>query len=444
MTITEPSPLTVSEFLARINEILVEQVAWVEGEITDLRVSQGRWLHFDLKDQESLVHCFGLQFRLRIPLEDGMKVRVWGVPKVYPKYGKFSITVELIEPSGEGALRRAFELLKAKLGADGLFAAERKRALPRFPERIGLVTSPEAAAYSDFLKVLRSRRGGIEIFFVPVSVQGREAPPQILQAIELLNEDHPTLDALVLVRGGGSLEDLQAFNDERIVRALARSRIPTVVGIGHERDVSLADLVADRRASTPSNAAELLTPTREEILARLSDLAGRLRQSVSDDLHDREEEVARAVSVLRESARDALEHVLSLAYRMGTVGRVFALAVEHHLSGIRRAVAVLHGSVLRVLEVFEENVGTSERVLLTLHPKRVLARGYSITSNAEGDLVRNARSVRLGEQITTTLHRGTLVSTVDSPWSPKNRSTSRRRTKNSRRSLPPSSQATLI
>ena len=477
----EPAPLSVSEFLEKVNELLVEQVAWVEGEVADVRVSQGKFLHFDLKDSDALVHCFGLLFRIRTPLEEGMKVRVWGLPKVYPKYGKFSLTVEIVEPSGEGALRRAYELLKAKLDAEGLFALERKRPLPRFPERIGLVTSPEAAAYADFLKVLKARRGGVEILFVPVLVQGREAPGEILQAIEFLNEEHPLLDALILVRGGGSLEELQAFNDESVVRALARSRIPTVVGVGHERDVSLADLVADVRASTPSNAAELLTPTRTEILGNLTDLVGRLRTSVGDELRHRETSVASAVRVMRESAYDAVQHVQSLAHRMGAVGRLFTLTIDSRLKNVQQLGVTLHGNFAQRFAALKEHLSATERLLATLHPQHILARGYSITRRSQGEVIRDAQAVAPGEQITTQLSRGTLSSTVDprSPWSPKNpprsprtnipgispgttigpetRRTSskrrgrqlvvrgsRKRTKNSNRSLPPSNQGTLI
>ncbi len=439
-------PLSVSEFLARINDLLADQVAWIEGEVTDLRLSQGRWIHFDLKDAESLLHCFGLQFRLRVPLEDGMKVRVWGVPRVYPKYGRLSFVVERIELSGEGALRRAFELLKARLDAEGLFAPERKRLLPRFPERIGLITSPEAAAYSDFLKVLKARRGGMEILFVPVSVQGRDAPEHILAAIEHLNETAPALDALILVRGGGSLEDLHAFNDERVVRALARSRIPTLVGVGHERDVTLADLAADCRGSTPSNAAELLTPTRVEILAGLSDSSARLHRAVTDALASRERKTQEAVRILRQSARDALDHVRALAQRMAGVGRLLMFTVQRSASEVARGEEHLRAALNGRLLTAGEGVSVAERVLLSLHPVRVLARGFSITKDDAGHVLRDASVVHPESRISTVLHRGTLTSVVTSPspWPGKTASISRKRTKSSRRLSSPLSQATLI
>lgn len=445
--VAEPAPMSVTEFLKTINELLADQVAWVEGEVEGVRASGGKFLYFALKDAEALVNCFALQFRIRVPLEDGMKVRVWGAPRVYPKYGKFSLNVERLELSGAGALRRAFELLKAKLDAEGLFAPERKRPLPRFPERVGLVTSPDAAAYSDFLKVLRARRGGIRVLFVPVLVQGREAPEQLLSAVESLNEQRPDLDALVIVRGGGGIEDLHSFNDEGVVRAIARSRVPTVVGVGHERDVTLADLVADVRASTPSNAAELLTPTREELLSSLADLSRRLQEATRADIRERERNVARAVAVLRGTAHDALRRVLTLAQRMEAVGGVLQLHLRRaqELTGAARA--ALRERWLQDLEGTKERLRTALRILHTLHPQRVLARGYSVTRDAAGVILRDAETVAAGAGITTTLQRGTLRSTVDSSsdaWPPKTKATSPRPMKSSKQSSPPSSQATLI
>lgn len=361
----ERVPLTVSEFLAAINSLLETQVSFVEGEVAEYRVANGKWVHFDLKDDAALVHCFGLAFRLRTPLEDGMTVRVWGAPRVYPRYGKFSLVVDILEPAGEGALKRAFELLKRTLEREGLFDPARKRALPRIPERIALLTSPDAAAYADFLSVLRARRGGIAVTFVPIPVQGRDAPLAIARAIDVVSEEHPALDALVLVRGGGSLADLHAFNDAAVVRALARSRVPTVVGVGHERDSTLADLVADRRAATPSNAAEILTPTRRELEAELRELVIRLRRAVNDCLRAEDERAAAAVLVLHEVIRSSLERVTLLA-----------------------------------------------RLLAGLHPERVLRRGYSITKGSDGRILRAASQVGLGDTLATTLHRGSVTSTV--------------------------------
>ncbi len=437
-------PLSVSEFLAHVNALLSGQAVWVEGEVMDVRLSRGRYCYFDLKDAEALVHCFALQFRLHTPLEDGMTVRVWGVPNVYQRYGRFSLVVESVELAGEGTLRRAFELLKRQLESEGLFAPERKRALPRFPERIALVTSPDAAAYTDVLKVLRARRGGLDILVTPVVVQGSTAAEQIERAIVYLNDHVPILDALVLVRGGGSAEELQAFNDERVVRALARSRIPTIVGVGHERDVTLADLVADVRASTPSNAAELLTPTRNDLLGDLELLTSRLRTVVHDALSEREARVLRAVGLLRLSTRETLDRILHAIQQMSAVGRVMLMSLARHRQGVDARERLLRAAMTRARMAAAERLDVMERLLTTLHPEHVLARGYSITRDAQGRIVRDAAGVTPGVNIATRLHRGTLHSTITEIAWPEHRSTSRKRMKSSSGSSRRSKQATLI
>ncbi len=406
-------PLSVSAFLDRINEVLRTQVAHVEGEVSDIRSSQGKYLYFDLKDAHAVLHCFAMAFRIRTPIEEGMKVRVWGFPGVYAKYGKFSLTVEVLEPSGEGALRRAFELLRAKLEQEGLFALERKRALPRFPERIVLLTSEDAAAYADVLKVMRARRGGLDILFVPVPVQGEGAAETIARAIDWANEEHADRDALVLVRGGGGLADLHAFNDELVVRALARSRIPTVVGVGHERDVTLADLVADVRASTPSNAAELLTPTADALRRAVDDLARRLVQRVDTKMADRLRAVAQRVFVLRETVAAGVERVSLLARRMEGVGVVLAERVRAGDGSARRATAALVSRLGSAHAAAAERVEALGRLLHGLHPQHVLRRGYSITRGPAGEVLTDARSVGTGDRLSTRLARGTIGSVTE-------------------------------
>lgn len=406
-------PLSVSEFLGRINELLETQVALVEGEAADVRTSQGKFLHFDLKDQGALVHCFGMLYRIRLPLEEGMKVRVWGVPRVYPRYGKFSLVVETVEPHGEGALRRAFELLRAKLTDEGLFDLARKRALPRFPERIVLVTSPDAAAYSDFLKVLGERRGGLNILVLPVPVQGEASADAIARAVDWVNEEEPQHDALVLVRGGGSLEDLRAFNDELVVRALARSRIPTVVGVGHERDVTLADLVADVRASTPSNAAELLTPTAEEIRLQVLDLASRLILAWNEELRSKLHRVARQVLFLREAIAALSERVTFLARRAEGMGALLRERAGTAQAVLSRSEHSLTTRFTHALLTREQRLRALERLLDGLKPERVLARGYSVTRGPRGDVLKDARRVRPGDLLATRLSRGTIHSVTE-------------------------------
>jgi len=407
-------PLSVSQVIEQLNNVLSEQVVWVEGEVCNLNISQGKWMYFSLKDDNSLINCFAVTFRIHTPVEDGMKVKIWGVPGIYAKFGKLSITVNNIEPSGEGALKRAFELLKRKLEEEGLFAPERKRALPRFPEKIGLVTSSEAAAYTDFVKVLKGRRGGIEIYFISVAVQGRDAAKEICEALQQMNEQYPNLDVLVLIRGGGSLEDLHAFNDEEVARALARSRISTMTGVGHERDVTLVDYVADVRGSTPSNCAELLTPTKEEINSSVSEMTRRLSTKIGELLIQRERSVVRSVNIIHDSVTNSLERVQNLAQRMSNVGRLYDINLQKSRSDIERGSVALVNMLNDELLKQEQKVGTMQRVLVSLHPENTLARGYSITKTTSGKVVRDSQSLSDGEAIETVLHRGIIKSTINS------------------------------
>ncbi|MDO8511876.1 MAG: exodeoxyribonuclease VII large subunit [bacterium] len=443
---TAVKPLTVTEFIEQVNAVMADQVAWVEGEVCDLHISQGKWMYFSLKDEASIVNCFAMLFRVRTPIEEGMKVRVWGVPRIYPKFGKFSINVEIVEPSGEGALKRAFELLKRKMEAEGLFDPARKRRLPRFPEKIALITSSDAAAYTDFIKVLKARRGGIEINFISVAVQGREATKEICSAIEQLNESLPDLDALVLVRGGGSIEDLHAFNDEGVVRTLARSRIPTMTGVGHERDVTLVDYVSDVRGSTPSNCAELLTPTREDLIASINQLTKRMADNVQENINTKERGVQRAVNRLHESVANSVEKVQFLAQQMVNVGRIFSLSLQKNASGLQNMQKNMRTAYTESLNRYGQKVVAVERVLNSMHPEKTLARGYSITKTSAGKVIRDALELKNGDSIRTVLHRGIIDSIINSSEKclqnpPK---ISPNPTKNSKKSSRSLKQATLI
>lgn len=268
----EELELSVSDFVALLNQTL--EFAYpsvvITGELANMRVSKGKWLYFDLKDEFSTVKFFGTVYMLPGPLEDGMLVKVRGMPRLHNQYG-FSVNVQKIQPAGEGGIKKAAELLAAKLEKEGLFDPARKRTLPYPPQRIGLITSAQSAAYADFIKILNARWGGIDIQLIDVQVQGEAAPEQIVHAIEQCNEEAVTPDVLVLIRGGGSAEDLAAFSTEQVTRAVAASRVPTLVAIGHEVDISLAELAADQRASTPSNAAELLTPDKKHIATALKE-----------------------------------------------------------------------------------------------------------------------------------------------------------------------------
>ncbi len=288
---------TVSGFVAAINQTLSGAYpdVEVEGEVSSFNINQGKFVFFNLKDETASVSCFLMAFNLRVPLEDGMKVKVKAIPKLTDK-GRFSLSVKKIELSGEGTLKRAYELLKAKLNEEGLFDPARKRLLPQFPEQVGVIASETSAGYSDFQKIADELWGGVEFRLAHVQVQGESAPDQIITALEYMNEMPSLPDVVVLIRGGGSLEDLAAFNDEQVARAVATSRVPTLVGIGHEVDVTLAGLAADVRASTPSNAAQLLLPDRAEYSNILKRWAAQILSSMNRLVEGRRREFIQAMN----------------------------------------------------------------------------------------------------------------------------------------------------
>lgn len=277
--------LSPADFVGLLNQTL--EFAYpsviIEGELSNFRVSKNRWVYFDLQDEQASVKFFGTVYSLPGPLEDGLKLRVSGSPRLHPRFG-FSINLTSISPVGEGSIKKAADLLSAKLQAEGLFDPARKRSLPLLPRTIGLITAANSAAYADFIKIIGQRWGGLTIQVADVYVQGAQAPPQLVRAIEHFNEQPDLPDVLVITRGGGSTEDLAAFNDERVVRAVSASRIPTLVAIGHEIDVSLAELAADQRASTPTNAAQLVIPNRQEVIVGLQAVKKSMLQSVQAQL----------------------------------------------------------------------------------------------------------------------------------------------------------------
>lgn len=328
--------LSVSDFIALTNQTLdyAYPSVTIEGEVASFKVNQGKFVFFDLKDSGASVGCFMTVWQLRVPIEDGMKVIVTATPKL-TQWGKFSLTIKAIRPSGEGDLKKSFELLLAKLEKEGLFADERKRALPSLPQHVAVISSTQAAGYADFVKILNDRWGGLRVDVAHVQVQGEAAPDQMIRALRYFNERDDLPEVIVIIRGGGSADDLAAFNDELLVRAIAGSRVPTLVGVGHEVDVSLADMVADVRAATPSNAAQLLVPDRTEIIRRV-------RSQVQSLLPRTEQAIA--------GERALVKSQLALALR----------AVE------RRAAQ------------YEMQLGSLQRVLTELDPRRVLERGYAL------------------------------------------------------------------
>lgn len=338
---------SVSDFQAVCNQIMETAFSGVvvEGEVASFKVNQGKFVFFDLKDEQSSVGCFMMKFALRFPLEDGMKIRVRAVPKL-TNWGKFSLTVQAIMPVGEGSLKKSFELLKKKLGDEGLFAPERKRPLPTPLTKIGVISSTQAAGYADFCKILDERWGGLEVQVAHCQVQGMVAADQIIRALNYLNE-RSEVQVIAIIRGGGSADDLAVFNDEALVRAVAASKIPVITGIGHEVDESLCDLAADIVASTPSNAAQMLTRDRREVIAGCRSEVERINNLLNSKIEE----------IMRYN-RDETERVAQQI-------------------------------VVKINNV-EQDVRAQIKILAQLNPENVLARGYALVTGkmAVGNVVK--------------------------------------------------------
>lgn len=361
--------LGVSEFVALINQTFEFAFSslTITGELANLRVSKGKWLYFDLKDDSSTVKCFGTIYQMPGPLEDGMMLKVRGQPRLHNLYG-FSVNVQNIQPAGEGSIKKAAALLEAKLAAEGLFDEARKRSLPYPPQRIGLIASKQSAAYADFVKVLKARWGGLEIGHIDVQVQGEVAPKQIVAALEHFNAMAEPPEVVILIRGGGSAEDLAAFSTEQVTRAVAASRVPTLVAIGHEVDLSLAELAADQRASTPSNAAELLVPDRKHELQSLKDKGRSLGSQLSQTLT---------------LARNNL-----------------SLASEE-----------LKRSTLQIFDQEKLAVRQKNQLLVLFNPRAILERGYAIV-RSEAKLISSVKSFKLDQNFTLELGDGSIGAQV--------------------------------
>jgi len=361
----------VSDFVAYLNQTL--EIAYpyvtIEGELANFRVSKNRWVYFDLKDDDSSVKFFGTVYALPGPLEEGMVVRVSGSPRLHNLYG-FSVNVQTITPVGEGALRRAADLLAAKLQAEGLFAPERKRALPYPPQRVALITAGESAAYADFLKILNTRWRGLAVDHYDVQVQGEPAPAQIVAAIAAANAAAQVPDVLVITRGGGNADDLAAFSTEQVTRAVAASRVPTLVAIGHEVDVSLAELAADQRASTPSNAAELLTPDRGVVLRQLEELRNDLGRGLTRLVATRKDWLI--------SERRELDRGLQTAYQTA-----------------------------------QSRLEIARRLLSAYDPTTALRRGYAIIRETNGEIIKRTMHLQPGQVVELTLSDGTATATIE-------------------------------
>jgi exodeoxyribonuclease VII large subunit len=439
---TERHVLTVSQLSQQLAAVMEERfpAVWVEGEVSNFKAYASGHAYFTLKDETAQLRCVLFRTRarrVRFEPRDGLHVMVFGAIEVYAQRGDYSLVVELLEPRGVGALQLAFEQLKERLAAEGLFDPARKRPLPRFPRKIGIVTSPSGAAIRDMLRVIGRRFGEIHIVLAPARVQGEGAAAEIAQGVRELNA-LGDVDVIIVGRGGGSIEDLWAFNDEMLARTIIASKVPVISAVGHEVDFTIADFVADVRAATPSNAAELVVKEKRAVVESLTDLSGRLRRVMARALaahRDRLERVAaRRVLTdpgrpLRDLARrldDARARLrqAALAARAGGAHRL-ALAtrglralspVARALNG-RRALTELAGRLDRgvrgALDRDRHRLGAAAGRLDSLSPLGVLGRGYSLTRTADGRIVRSWRDVAAGDAVRVLLHEGRLDCRVD-------------------------------
>ncbi len=409
----------VSELTAQVREVLERAFRdlWVQGEVSNFRVSPYGHSYFTLKDESAQLRCFvhrkDARF-LRLQPQDGLAVTVRGSLSVYEQRGDCQLLVTYLEPVGVGALQLAFEQLKGRLAAEGLFAAERKKPLPMLPQRIGLITSPRGAAIADMIRILRRRYENLHIRLYPVRVQGEGAADEIVEAIQAFNR-HRAADVLILARGGGSLEDLWAFNEESLARAIVASKIPIITGVGHETDFTIADFVADLRAPTPSAAAELVIKSKAELKERVVVLQHRLAQLLRFQvLHARQRLTAllaeRGWRQLEALLREQAQRADDLAARLRQALRDSIQEAERRwaLGTARLASFNLQGLVEREKLRLASLTGQ----LNQLSPMRVLERGYAIVFDAEGRIVRAADAVALGDPIQVQLARGRLSATI--------------------------------
>lgn len=388
--------LTVSQLTSQIKNLFEASFSevWVEGEISNLSVPQSGHAYFTLKDEASQIRSVlfrSSQRFLKFTLEQGVHVICRGRVSVYEPRGEYQFIAEYIEPKGLGALQRAFEQLKAKLEQEGLFAAERKKQLPLLPARIGIITSPTGAAIRDILRVILRRHPKMHIFIYPVPVQGPDAAPSLVEAIRYFNRER-TVDVLIAGRGGGSLEDLWAFNEEIVARAIYSSKIPVISAVGHETDYTISDFVADLRAPTPSAAAEMVVQSEErfcEVIASLhKSLAVSMRRKIEisrSSLHG----FTRILRDPRKLLQDFTQRVDELAGRLIT-------GLNHHIRRDRARLTALSAG------------------LEHLNPLNILSRGYSITRTfPAGSLLKRAADVAPGDMISTRLHEGEILSKVE-------------------------------
>ena len=391
---SEKRILTVSELTSQIKGMLeadpILNNVTVTGEISNYQVYPSGHHFFSLKDAESSVRCVMFRSsaqRMRFRPENGMSVAASGRIAVYPRDGVYQLYCTTLLPTGVGDLYAAFEQLKSRLSQEGLFDPAQKRALPYYPERIAVITSSAGAAVRDILRILKARWPISEVRLIPVRVQGAEAPAEIADAIRFAN-DHQLADLIITGRGGGSMEDLWAFNDERVARAIFASVIPVISAVGHEPDVTISDFVADLRAATPSNAAELAVPDQIEIRGILSDRQNRLYRAVTNRLH--QEQTLLDAYAKRRVLADPAGYVSYKRMELDQTQKNLLRSYKTILTGARQTLAAKAAS------------------LDAMSPLKVLARGYAVASDAEGHILRSVENTEPGASIDVRLSDGTL------------------------------------
>ena len=340
----------------------------IVGELANLRISKNKWLYFDLKDENSTLKFFGSIYKLKKPMQDGMLLRVSCTPYLHNNYG-FSMQVVVIEPFGEGSIKKSNQLLADKLAKEGLFDPDKKRNIAYPPLNIGLITSAQSAAYSDFIKILNERWSGIIINLYDVQVQGDLAVSQVIKAINYFNNQKNKVDVLILIRGGGSPEDLAAYNSEALTRSIAGSKIPTLVAVGHEIDVSLAELAADKRASTPSNAAELLVPDKNVFLSYLNEKQDYLNSKINNYL--------KSLVLDIDAKNESLDFFQKNSF-----------------------------------EYIKNNLGHKRRILEAYNPKLNLKRGYSIVRH-DLKVLNSSKTVRKQDILAIEFYDGKIETKVE-------------------------------
>lgn len=385
MPLFEPARWSVTELTRYIRSLFEEdaqlQDIWVQGEISNFSRPSSGHLYFTLKDNTSSLRCVmwrNQAARLRVLPRDGDAVEVHGSLNVYEAGGQYQLYADILRPIGQGALYAEFLRMKAVLEAEGLFDLERKRPIPRWPHIIGIVTSPTGAALRDMLNTLRRRYPITRVVIAPTAVQGDEAPLGIVQALQSL-ANHAYPDVILLARGGGSIEDLWAFNDERVVRAIVASPVPVISGIGHETDFTLADFAADLRAPTPTAAAELATPNRIDLQANLADLSNQLRRNLQTTL---------------DNWRWQLNHTCSRLAGLSPQSQVRSDRQRIDSLGLRASHAILH-----ILQLEHASVSSLDQRLTALHPLAVLQRGYALVTLSDGQIVRKVSQVQPGDKL---------------------------------------------